>query len=170
MSNEQEPDEQNRFARREISSQSISMEESSSEDFILDKSAVSVVENVNTLYEWLNHTDLLLANSDCDGLEVDKYDIASLLLRKSTILTTLGNYENAKHFALEAINIQESSLGYFRLAWALYCLKEYHNSLQALMQAKNMDASNDTIQAAIAVVLARIRSRKDRPKVEESDS
>jgi tetratricopeptide (TPR) repeat protein len=103
-------------------------------------------------------------------LEIDEADISQLFVRKSTILCTLGFFESAKDFAQQAIDILESSMGYYRLAIAQYCLKEYDLALETLLLANNLDALNFHIQHALQVVLIRIRSRKDRPELFEEDN
>lgn len=87
------------------------------------------------------------------------------MIRKSTILCTLGFFESAKDFAQQGIDIVESSMGYYRLAIAQYCLKQYDIALETLLQASHLDGLNFYIQHALQVVLTRIRSRKDRPEL-----
>lgn len=99
------------------------------------------------------------------GLEIDEGDISTLFVRKSTIFCTLGLFDSAKHFAQQALDIQETSIGYYRLAIAQYCLKEYDLALETLLVANDLDGQNHYIQFALQVVLARIRSRKDRPEI-----
>jgi tetratricopeptide (TPR) repeat protein len=102
-------------------------------------------------------------------LEIDDADLTHLFVRKSTILCSLGFFESAKDFAQQAIDILESSMAYYRLAIAQYCLKEYDYALETLLLATNLDGLNFHIQHALQVVLTRIRSRKDRPDLFEED-
>jgi tetratricopeptide (TPR) repeat protein len=103
------------------------------------------------------------------GLEIEETDISNLFVRKSMILCTLGFFQSAKDFAQQAIDITETSVGYYRLAIAQYCLKEYDFALETLLVANDLDGVNFFLQHALQVVLARIRSRKDRPDIIDED-
>lgn len=102
-------------------------------------------------------------------LEVDEADISTLLVRKSTVHCSLGQYELAKDFAQQSLELLETSMGYYRLAIAQYCLKDYDLALETLLKANDIDGMNFFIHHALQVVLARIRSRKDRPEILQFD-
>jgi tetratricopeptide (TPR) repeat protein len=99
------------------------------------------------------------------GLEVDPADISMLWVRKSTIFCAMGDYETAKQCALHAIEVSETPMGLFRLACASYCQKNYDQALEVLILANKLESENRYVQHAIGVVLARMRSRKDRPTI-----
>ena len=98
-------------------------------------------------------------------IEVDESDMSTLYVRKSTIYCTLDQFESAKFFAQQSLDLLITSIGYYRLAIAQYCLKEYDIALETLLKANDIDGMNFFIHYALQVVLARIRSRKDRPVV-----
>ncbi len=95
--------------------------------------------------------------------------MSNLFVRKSTIFCTLGRYDTAKYWAQQSLDVLETSIGYFRLACAQYCLGEYDLALETLLKGNDIDGKNYCIDHALQVVLSRIRSRKDRPDLLEDD-
>jgi tetratricopeptide (TPR) repeat protein len=144
------------------------MSQPSIADFYIDGYSGACAAKKEMLEKWIVHTDKLLAKSKTlhlIELQVDDFDVCCLLLRKSTLLTSLGRYEEAKSVALEANAIHESPISLYRLACAHYALLEFNHALNVLVKAKEKDCNNVYINNALEAVLARIRSRKDRPRV-----
>lgn len=101
---------------------------------------------------------------------MEEFDVANLWLRKSTVLCTMGNYDEAKEAAETSLDLAESALAYYRLGIALYCIGEFDRALSSLMQANEEDSGNCHVEYALQVVLARMRSRKDRPEITNSEN
>mmetsp|Transcript_1180 Transcript_1180/g.1195 ORF Transcript_1180/g.1195 Transcript_1180/m.1195 type:complete len:207 (+) Transcript_1180:18-638(+) len=153
-----------------VPSETLVMHEPTHTDFFLNGESSGIVENSRILEEWLLHIDYLIEKVETEkNLEVDQSDISTLLLRKSTIYCTLGQIESAKDYAQQSLDLLETSIGYYRLAIAQYCLKEYDIALETLLKANDIDGMNFFIHHALQVVLARIRSRKDRPNIVGGD-
>lgn len=181
-----------------VPSETLVMHEPTHTDFFLNGESSGIVENSRILEEWLLHIDYLIEKVETEksilnfdlsyfilssfiyfhlfyliiiliDLEVDQSDISTLLLRKSTIYCTLGQIESAKDYAQQSLDLLETSIGYYRLAIAQYCLKEYDIALETLLKANDIDGMNFFIHHALQVVLARIRSRKDRPNIVGGD-
>ena len=87
------------------------------------------------------------------GVDVDDFDLSGLWLRKSTILCTMGNFEEAKECAEKSIQILETPLGFFRLGIALYCLGEFDRALSMMLEANDEDSGNVHIQHGLQVII-----------------
>mmetsp|Transcript_25097 Transcript_25097/g.37002 ORF Transcript_25097/g.37002 Transcript_25097/m.37002 type:complete len:214 (+) Transcript_25097:93-734(+) len=153
-----------------VATESLIMHPPSYSDFFIDGKSAGEVDDVSILEDWLLHIDDLMDKAKTEpGLEVDDFDIAMLWIRKSTIFCTLGRYVEAKECAQKSRSIKESPMGLYRLACAQYCLNEFDSALSTLLEANDMDGSNKYIERALHVVIARMKSRKDRPDVKDED-
>ena len=106
-----------------------SLSEPSMSDFMEDSSTLG--RNISqmdpeSLEIFLARIDYLLQISKNDvDIKPDKDDISILLLRASLINCTLGRLEVAKAQAVRALKMHQSSLAYYRLGCALYCLSDF---------------------------------------------
>eukprot|EP01041_Mallomonas_annulata_P003512 gene3512-6987_t len=118
------------------------------------------------LQDYMAHIEDLLETARIDpDLKPDRTDISFLYLRKSVINCHLGRFEDSRADAQKALKIQISSLAYYRIGCSLYCLLEFDKALEYFMKAIKKDPASTYIKHAIEVVIARCRSKKDRPSM-----
>lgn len=144
----------------------LSLAEPSIRDFALNEPDCLYCDDVARILAWMEHTNYLLsiARKDPD-LRHNLDDISSLILRKSVLASCLEDFESAKSYALEALDVQHSALGYFRLGCAQYCLSEFKGAMESFLSAERLEPVNAHIQRALSVCMARAQSVKDRVPV-----
>ena len=132
-------------------------------DFTTNNAVSFQCEDLHLLATWMEHTDhlILLAESDKE-LRENTGDISNLILRKSVIACSLGDFRSAEKFARRALGLCPTALGYFRLGCAQYCMSEFKLAIDSLAVAQTLEPSNGYIQKAMYVCMARMRSLKDR--------
>ena len=120
-------------------------------------------KSIAVLEEWLHHTETLLdyGKSGTD-YALPTSDMATLLLRQSTLLCSLHRFDEARAAAEKAMAIDESSLALFRLACAEYCMGNFQNAVELLTRADEIDQGNSRIIFALRSALYRVSSRYDR--------
>lgn len=120
-------------------------------------------KNDGVLEQWLQHTETLLdyGKSGTD-YSLPTSDMATLLLRQSTLLCGLHRFDEARVAAQKALDINESSLALFRLACAEYCMCNFQYAVELLTRADEIDQGNSHITFALRAALYRVSSRNDR--------
>jgi tetratricopeptide (TPR) repeat protein len=149
-----------------VTPHALSLAEPSIRDFAINDPDCLYCDDVARILAWMEHANYLLsiARKDPD-LRHNLDDISSLILRKSVLACCLEDFESAKSYALEALEVQPSALGYFRLGCAQYCLSEFKGAMDSLLHAEKLEPANAHIQRAMEVCMARTLSVKDRVPV-----
>jgi tetratricopeptide (TPR) repeat protein len=153
-----------------VAVENLVMNEPHFSDFFINGRPAGMVHDPTVLEAWILHIDDLLEKVETEiSAEIDEFDISNLWLRKSTILCTMGNYEESLECAQMSLDTAESPLGYFRLGCALYCMGDFDRALSMMLQANEEDGGNIHIEHGLQVILARMRSRKDRPDIKNAE-
>lgn len=154
-----------------VAVENLVMNEPHYSDFFINGRPAGVVTDHDVMEGWILHIDDLLEKAESEpSVDIDEFDISNLWLRKATILCTMGNYEESQECAQTSLDIAETPLGYFRLGCALYCMGEFDRALSTMLQANEEDGGNIHIEHGLQVILARMRSRKDRPEIKSADN
>lgn len=145
------------------------MQEPSMKDFLINNEEFTSCDDIGTIIRWLSHTDQLISIAENDAdLSKNLNDISVLYLRKASLYCSVCDFAAAKASAERAITLYESSLGHFRMGCIKYCLHQYSGAMDSLLIAERLDPSNQHVQRALLVCLARARSIKDRIDVVNS--
>lgn len=96
------------------------------------------------------------------SLKLGNEEIASLHLRKSSLLCVLKHYADARKHAEYAVDLYPSAPSYYRLGIACYLTSDFESSSKAFYKAQEYDVASHKIIRALNVVALRCRSRKDR--------
>lgn len=149
--------------RAALGSRSI-MAEPSLKDLCVDgETFAGIAEDESVLHDWLAHIDSIIDKSLDADLDVDPFDMSTLLIRKATIYCSLGRQEDSVACASAALDLVVTSLALYRLACAHYMLSNYTEALQFILEANQLERFNVHIESTLLVIMLRLRSRKDRP-------